>query len=301
MISILFMLLAGVLIALSNYLMRKSVDTGGTTKGFLVIQLAIVAVVATFLNPIRLGSYTLDLPTFSLAIVSGGVLSLMMFSLGRALEIGPAGLTFATLNAATVFPALILTALLGTAYGYTWSVSHTIGSLLVIVGLFWSGWSTFQTFDKPRWLRVVLLMFTLHICFLVILSIRAFFLTHSPQLLLTSFDRSDFCSAWFMPLAFCAAAIFQGVIFFTTEKRFFSPSELMYGILGGCANGIGTFFMIRATEVAQGNEQMILYPLLSVFVILLCNLWGQLLYQERINWKSTFLCLIGIVIAGVFA
>lgn len=57
MLGIQLMLVAGVFVALSNYLMRKSIDAGGTTKGFLMVQLFIVFVVAIILNPVRMGSY----------------------------------------------------------------------------------------------------------------------------------------------------------------------------------------------------------------------------------------------------
>ncbi|MGR3912574.1 MAG: hypothetical protein QRY71_04630 [Candidatus Rhabdochlamydia sp.] len=301
MISISLMLLAGAFIALSNYLMRKSVDTGGTTKGFLVIQLFVVSLVAVLLNPLRLNAYTLDVPTLYLGLFSGSILALMMFSLGRALEIGPAGLTFATLNAATVFPAMILAALLGASYGYAWGQSHLIGSLLVLTGLFWAGWNTSGITDKTRWLKVITFMFMLHVIFLILLSLRAFFHTYSATTFFPSLSDGAFCSPWFMPIAFLTAALIQGVIFLTSEKRGFQRSEILYGILGGCANGIGTFFMIRSTEIAHGFEQMILYPLLSISVIILCNLWGQILYHEQINWRATLLCLLGIVIAGAFA
>lgn len=297
MMGIQLMLIAGVFIALSNYLMRKSIDAGGTTKGFLMVQLLIVFVVAILLNPVRMQQYQWSNCMSLFGIAGGIVLALMMASLGRALETGPPGLTFAALNSSTVMPSIVMVLVFGAAFGYHYTLWNAIGSFLVVFGLFWAGWKTSKTQQKGAWLSFVSAAFFLHVLFLVFLSWRALFI-HYPgdNGLFLSFDMDDAKSPWFMPMVFLAAFIIQALIYITHEKRWLKKGELLYGILGGCANGVGTFFMIRATEVATPFEHAMIYPLFSVSIIVLCNLWGQWLYRERVHWKATALCLLGIVI-----
>lgn len=300
MMGIQLMLIAGIFVALSNYLMRKSIDAGGTTKGFLMVQLLIVFLVAIVLSPIRMHDYHWS-PCMSLFGLAGGiVLALMMASLGRALETGPAGLTFAALNSSTVMPSIVMVLVFGAAFGYHYNLWNAIGSLLVIMGLFWAGWQTSQTKQKSRWLSFVSAAFFLHVLFLVFLSWRALFINYpGANGLFLSFDMDDARNQWFMPMVFLAAFIIQALIFLTQEKRWLKKGEILYGVLGGIANGVGTFFMIRATEVATTFEHAMIYPLFSVTIIVLCNLWGQWLYREKVNWKATALCLLGIFIGTI--
>src|SRR5690606_22409411 len=129
-------------VALSNYCMRRSIDSGGTTKGFLMIQLFIVFLVAILLNPVRSGDYHWSNCMAWFGIAGGIVLALMMASLGRSLETGPAGLTFAALNASTVMPSILMVLFFGASFGYSYTQWNGIGSVLVVAGLFLAGWKT---------------------------------------------------------------------------------------------------------------------------------------------------------------
>ena len=131
-------LIAALFIAGSNYCMRRSIDAGGTSKGFLMIQLFIVFLVAILLNPVRSGDYHWSSCMAGFAIAGGVVLALMMASLGRSLETGPPGLTFAALNASTVMPSVLMVLLFGASFGYQYTLWNGLGSLLVVGGLFWA-------------------------------------------------------------------------------------------------------------------------------------------------------------------
>jgi hypothetical protein len=103
--------------------MRRSIDSGGTTKGFLMIQLFIVFLVAILLNPVRSGDYHWSNCMAGFSIAGGVVLALMMASLGRALETGPPGLTFAALNSSTVMPSILMVLLFGAAFNRQYNLS----------------------------------------------------------------------------------------------------------------------------------------------------------------------------------
>jgi len=291
-------LIAALFVALSNYCMRRSIDSGGTTKGFLMIQLFIVFLVAIFLNPVRSGDYHWSNCMAWFGIAGGIVLALMMASLGRSLETGPAGLTFATLNASTVMPSILMVLFFGASFGYTYTQWNGIGSLLVVAGLFWAGWKTARSERKSNWIMFVTAAFFLHVLFLVFLSWRALFINFPGENgLFLSFDMDDAKCQWFMPMVFCVAFLFQAIVYAIKERRIPKKGEVFYGILGGVTNGVGTFFMIRATEVSTPVEHAVIYPLFAVTIILLCNIWGQWLYKEKVNWKANSLCVLGILIA----
>ncbi|MBS0649343.1 MAG: hypothetical protein JSS10_08995 [Verrucomicrobia bacterium] len=291
-------LIAALFIALSNYCMRRSIDSGGTTKGFLMIQLFIVFLVAIFLNPVRSGDYHWSPCMAWFGIAGGIVLALMMASLGRSLETGPAGLTFAALNASTVMPSILMVLLFGASFGYHYTWWNGIGSMLVVAGLFWAGGQTSKSERKSNWIVFVTAAFFLHVLFLVFLSWRALFINFPGENgLFLSFDMDDAKCQWFMPMVFCVAFLFQTVVYAINEKRIPKKGEVFYGLLGGIANGVGTFFMIRATEVSTSFEHAVIYPLFAVTIIILCNIWGQWLYKEKVNWKANSLCVLGILIA----
>jgi hypothetical protein len=303
MMGIQLMLLAGLFVALSNYLMRKSIDAGGTTKGFLMVQLFVVFLVAILLNPVRMGEYQWSGCMSLFGIAGGIVLALMMAALGRALETGPPGLTFAALNSSTVMPSILMVLVFGSAFGYHYTIWNGVGSLFVIIGLFWAGWQTSRSQHKTLWLSFAAAAFFLHVLFLVFLSWKALFMNY-PKVsgengLFLSFDMDDAKNQWFMPMIFLAAFFIQALIYIVNERRWLKKGEVVYGILGGLANGIGTFFMIQATEVATSFEHAMIYPIFSVSIIVLCNIWGQWLYKEKVNWIATGVCLLGILIGTV--
>jgi hypothetical protein len=297
MLGIQLILVAAVFIAASNFCMRRSIDSGGTTKAFLMIQLFLVFLVAILLGPVRSGDFHWSPSMASFGFGGGLVLALMMAALGRALETGPAGLTFAALNTSTVMPTILMVLLFGSSFGYFYTLWNGAGSLLVVAGLFWAGWQATQAQKKSNWLTYVTAAFFLHVVFLVFLSWRALFINFpdAPGLFL-SFDLDDTTSQWFMPMVFLAAFLVQAIIYLTTEKRVPYFQELLYGVLGGIANGVGTFFMIRATEVSTSVEHAVIYPLFAITIIILCNLWGQWLYQEKVNWKANAICVFGLLV-----
>jgi hypothetical protein len=54
--------------------------------------------------------------------------------------------------------------------------------------------------------------------------------------------------------------------------------------------------MIWSTEVSTPLEHAMIFPIFSVAIIILCNLWGQWLYKEKVNWLANACCVGGILI-----
>ena len=297
--AIFFVLIASCFTSLSNFCLRRSIDSGGTSKAFLMIQLTIATIVALIIGPIRAGEYTFNGSIAFLGIGAGLILGFMLLTLGRALEKGPPGLTIATLNAATVMPAIIMALLFGAAFGYIYTPWHAIGSVLVLAGLFWAGKGLNGLKDKRIWLVFVTLMFVCHLSFLVVMQWRALILNGYYSNVSSLFTAREMASQWFMTFIYLAAALLMTGVYLATERRRPKTDECYYGVFGGVANSLSTFFLIWATEKAGSLENAVIFPIFSVGVIVICNVWGQKLYQEQVNWKACQVCALGLVVGTV--
>ena len=299
--GILLVLVAGCFASLSNFCMRRSIDSGGTSQVYLMIQLSFATMVALLIGPIRTQEFALNGGIAFLGLGAGLVLGLMFLTLGRALEQGPPGLTFAILNASTVMPAVAMAKLFGAAFGYIYTPWHALGSVLVLAGLFWAGRGLEGLKDKRSWLLFATLTFTCHLIFLVVMQWRALVLNWpSPDDLGSIFSSRQMASQWFMPFIYFAAAAVQVCVYlFASERRKPKGAECFYGFIGGGANSISTFFLIWATEVASSLENIVIFPIFSVAIIVICNFWGQRLYQERVNWKACQVCALGLLVGTI--
>lgn len=206
-------------------------------------------------------------------------------------------MTFAALNSSTVMPMILMVFLFGAPFGYAYTLFNGLGSIMVILGLFWAGWAARSSEKKMRWAALVVGAFVMHTLFLIVMQWRALFINFPGENgLFLNFDVADAKSQWFMPAVFFAAALIQILVYVCTQKRLPNRYETTYGILGGISNGIGTFFMIWSTEVSSPLEHAMIFPIFSVAVILSCNAWGQWLYKEKVNWVANGLCVLGILV-----
>lgn len=290
-------IIAALFVAASNLFFRKSIDSGGTSKVYLAIQLFLTFLIAIILNPVLTGQYEWSNCMAAFGLSGGIVLAAMMASLGKALESGPPGLTFAMLNSSTVMPMILMVLIFGAAFGYVYTPWNGIGSAIVVFGLFWAGWETIRTGKMTKWLCFALAAFTFHVIFLVFMQWRVLFINFPGENgLLLSFAVEDAKNQWFMPMIFLSATFIQTLLYATTLKRLPTRHEVYYGIVGGILNGVGTFFLIWSTEVSTPVEHAMIFPIFAVTIIVLCNLWGQYLYKEKVNWWASALCVVGLLV-----
>lgn len=296
--ALILVMIAGLSAAISNLFMRRSLDQGGSVGTFLLIQMSVACAAATLLGPFRVGQMEIPFSIAMLGLGAGLILGLMLFLLGQALARGPAGLTFAALNSATVMPAVLMALFFGATFGYAYKVWHALGSLVVVAGLFWAGKG--ETNLQRKWITVTLLMFACHIALLVILQWRALLLNlPHPEEVVSFFTSEAIQSQWFMPFYYAGAALFQLAQYLRTERRLPALAHVRGGVYGGIANMLCTFFLIWGTEAATHLENAIIYPLFSIVGIVACNAWGQWLYQEKVNWRACQLCAAGLIIGTV--
>lgn len=293
------MILSAICVALSNLFMRRSIDAGGSSKAYLMMQLSLTFFVMILLNPVRTGDFSWNANVAGFALAGGILLAGIMTFLGKSFESGPPGLSVAMINCSSIVPILMLVIFFGSRFGFSYTLWNAVGSVLVVLGICWAGWGG-QIADKKRWISFISLAFAAHVAYLVFLNWRALFINFPGEKGLGfSFTPEMASTQWFMPLIFLSAAIIQTVLFCTQEKRLPNKAETFYGMLGSVSNGIGAFLLVKATEVATSVEQAMLFPIYSVTTILACNLWGKWLYEERVNWKANALCIGGLLLGTI--
>src|SRR5579872_4685283 len=174
--GILYALIAASFVPLTNLFMRKSVDVGGSTKAFFVFQMAASFFLSVCIDPLPKGEFTANLPIACYGITAGIVLSFMLFTLGKAVEKGPPGLTFSIFFSATVMPGLLMAMIFGAAFGFAYNIWHGLGSVLVITGLLWAGMGLDGMKEKKIWILFCAATFSMHLLLLALYQFRALLL-----------------------------------------------------------------------------------------------------------------------------
>lgn len=296
MIATAFVLAASSSAALSNLFIRLNLSKGGSPKVFIAFFYLLSLGIAIALNP-EIFSVPFSFPP-ALAGATVGLLNVfLMWLTTKAVTTGPSGLTFAFQNSSAVFPPLILFLLFGPEFDYSVSLIQMLGMGLVVVGLFYSAKGTKENSIPLKWFKFAVGCFFIQGLALTLIQWRCLFFTSHPDHLLIPAQCSILGDAWFVPSIFAIATLVQFLLFLREAKRP-TMNEICFGILGGLTNGASAFLLALATKFAFSFEKIILFPLFAVSVILLCNLWGKFVYQERINLISNGLCAVGILIAA---
>jgi drug/metabolite transporter (DMT)-like permease len=284
-----------------NYFLRRSIDAGGTSRGFFLAMLVFSSLIVILLNPVMQGNYTFSLEAVLAGLSMGFFLGLFYFTLGKSFETGPVGLSVAIINTSSVVPALVLALIFGAAFGHPYTLWNGVGSLIVVLGFFILGRSRIEAPNLAHWVLIVSLAFLSHVLYLILLQWWDMIL--NPALprssLIPFYADSDNC-CWFTPFLFIGAALLHWGVFFSKPKMNYPiSSEWLYGICGGVVNGLCMYFLILATQYADGWENAVIFPVFSVGIIVVTNTWSHLLYKEQVNWIAITTCVVGISIATI--
>ncbi|MBN9377427.1 MAG: hypothetical protein BGO14_10065 [Chlamydiales bacterium 38-26] len=305
MTAIFFSILAALSAALSNLFFRinsqKTASTNQNPSGYLLFFYFTCFVLTFSLYP---QIFYEKLSYLMLAMgVAVGILNILLMTLtSRALQKGPAGLTFAFQNTSAVFPGMILFMLFGTEYGFTFSFPKLIGILLVIYGLFVGAKNESSSSSKTssifQWLKYAVACFGVQVFALTLIQARCIFCpaeTQSPAVSSGLASCEDIC---FMLGQFGAAFLIQ-LIYHFSQMQFKLPKLSLYGTLGGFSNFASTCMLLLATKWAMPYEKGILFPCFAVATIIACNTWANRLYGEKFNLSSNATCACGVLLGLV--
>ncbi len=297
--GLLCVLLAALLAALCNLLLKMSIFSGGSSRGYLAVQVTITFLVMILLAPLRAHNFHVHFPSIAIGMGGGVLLGLFFWAFGKALETGSSSVTIAALNATSVVPGLVLAGSFGVAFGHVFTAFHLWGTLLVLLGVVWAGRTSATDLRNRGWYAFLLIMFVCHSAYLIFLQWWAMLMNPALPVhrLLPVLGSEDI--HWFMPAIFFVAALFQIAIFLYQDVRWPTRQEIGYGMWGGLANGVCSYFLVIAPQVAAPWENALLFPTFSVAIILLCNGWSHWLYAERVHWKACGLSIIGVFIGAL--
>jgi len=288
--------LAASLAALANLFYRKNGEKQAAPGAYLVCYYFVSFLACFVIYPHLLIRHFNPTVAFFGALV--GILNVgVMWLTAKAFQKGPAGMTYAFQNGSSVFPNLILFFIFGSAYGFVVTLPQLAGMGLVLLGLYLAAGPVKGV--SRGWLEFVVACLVVQTAALTLMQWRCLLYTpheNGHTLIPASFSSQDDC--WFMPALFLSALIFQLLLFYR-EKRWIESTELLFGTAGGTINAVSTALLLVATRTAAPIEKGVIFPLFAVAVIVLCNLWGYKLYNEKIHVKANLLCASGILVASL--
>lgn len=294
--GLIFSFLSGLCVALANLCMRKSIDVGKNTHGYLLLQLSIACILAILMNPVAHQAYEINNATLGFGLFAGLCLITVMMAMGKSMGYGPAGLSVAFINSSSVVPPILLAWIFGSSLGFHYDLFKALGTVLVVAGLFWASTTTLKAKSPTLWMKSIALVFVAHVLLLLTLQYRSLLLRMDTPidgfLIPAHLEMSQ--SHWFLPLMFLVAFLVQ-LRFCFKEARFPSWKETLLGITGGLLNGLSIVLLDQATRASLGTNHInLIFPLYSVSILAVCSLWSQSLYKENVKWVAIALAVSGL-------
>ncbi|HEY4832999.1 MAG TPA: hypothetical protein VIH61_10620, partial [Waddliaceae bacterium] len=185
-------------------------------------------------------------------------------------------------------------------FGFDITYQQIGGMLLVVFGLLLASKNQSGRNVKvtKEWIKYAIACFFLQVLILTIFKWRSLFTCEESHFLLPK-GMTIKDDLWFMPGFFGMATFAQFFLFVKGRKKLYFE-EAFLGFLGGIANASSTFLLLVGAQLAvTPMENAIFFPLFAIATILLCNLWGKILYGEEFNLLANFLCCVGILIGSL--
>lgn len=299
--TFIFSILASCCAAFSNLLFRKNSQLSqdfSNTNNYLIYYYLISFLLSFLLFPNVLNG-NLNCVMLGIGACVGILNVFLMFLISRALQQGPAGLTYAFQNTSAVFPGMLLFLLFGSEYGFTYSYQQLVGILLVVYGLFLGARNeaNTQSASTSKWLKYAIVCLTIQILALTLIQARCVLFDLNPSEVHSSlcpFASNNDVS--FMLGQFGTAFSIQ-ILYLLYKKRSLDANKgMLFGTLGGLTNFVGTFLLLLATKWALPFEKALLFPCFAVATIILCKVWAKYLYEEKFNLVSNVTCASGILL-----
>lgn len=298
--TFLVLLLAAGAGAFFHFAFRKSLDGGGRSSIFQLIQCFFAFLIVTLINVKASNFSQFDFTTINLGFFEGLLYIGMMLALGTAFKKGPPGLTVATLNSASVIPAILMALFFGISFGHGYTLYNGLGSFLVVLGLFLAAKSNSGNMGNLKiWAICAALGFAAHSIYLSIFQWRALLLRFETPLPHFNLSVSPEGAHWFQSFIFLSAFLILGLSYLFKDRSPIQKRELFWGMMGGLGNGLCTFSLVFASEIATKGEKAMIFPISGVLSILLCSIWGKMLYKEKVDWRALGICLSGLVVGTI--
>jgi hypothetical protein len=295
--------------AIANFFFRRNLEKGGTSGAFLCLHFFISLILSFLCNPDLLNIQFSPVMA-SFGCFAGFLTFIMMALTAKSFELGPAALTLTFQNASCIFPGLFLCLFFGSSFGFLLTPWLIAGFVFILLGLYLStrSYGKLRSEDSSpigktifgKWLICVVSVMLLQGSVLTIFQWRTLLFTwHENSHWLIPWSCQEKEDVWFIPAFFLVPMLCQLFLFWKNERRKFSLSEVIYGSSSGALNCVCTVLLLLATKSEGVLKKEMLFPIFTISVILLCNIWGMKIYKEKVNWIGIILCITGVLIGLV--
>lgn len=304
--TLVYLLSSACLAALANFFFRRNLEKGGSSSAFLSLYFLASLILSFAFNHTLLGARFSPVMTL-LGCFAGFLNFMMMRFTAKSFLLGPPGLTLTFQNASCIFPGLLLCLLFGPSFGFFLTPWLIAGFILIVLGLYLSSRTYGELSDETAspasktnfslWLLFAISVMLLQGLILTLFQWRVLLFnceTNAHWLIPWSCLADE--DVWFIPAFFAVPTLCQLFLYWKNERRKFSLSEMIYGSTSGGLNCVCTVLLLLSTKTVGILKKEMLFPLFTISVILLCNIWGMKIYKERVNWIGITLCIVGVLI-----
>ncbi|OHE75954.1 MAG: hypothetical protein A3F67_01450 [Verrucomicrobia bacterium RIFCSPHIGHO2_12_FULL_41_10] len=295
--GILYILIASLLGATANFLMRKNLEKEPSPLGFLIFSFSFALLTSLLFS--HAGIHSFDFNAFLLGLFTGFLNMILMLLIFKALAIGPAGLLFAFLDSSSLVPSLLLLIDHGSWKHVSLYVT-LLGSILIATGLIMATRKTEKNIYSLKWMSYSCIIFLIQGFIFLIFQWKCEVLLKNSSLF---YFPSPICKVsytpWFSIGFFLIPTLLLLLWFLFKQKRPIHKQESLLGALAGIATGGAALFLLTAAIAATNKQAPILFPLYSAIVVFLSNLWAKWFYKENVVWVAIALCFAGIILTGL--
>lgn len=299
--ALVYVLLASFLIALCQFCILAKAQESGKDEVLMAVRFFISAIICVFAFPMCKGEYHLEPLTFTLALVAGLLQGLLMLYTRKALCLGQSNVSIAVLNSSCIVPPMLMAAVFGKEFNFSYSLLNALGAFLVVFGFFYAArkLSAQKEVNQPNFFKILSIAFLFQVVFLIFLQWKSLnFKTALPLHILLPFQGIEE-SLWFNAIMFFTCAMFQLCQVTTWPASLNRQDVCVFGILGGFANGFSGVLLLEAIEKANSMlENALLYPLLSIGTVCFCQFLARWWLKEELQWKANFFFLLGILLSS---
>lgn len=301
--NFLLVFLASVCGAIGSLLLRKNNDFGGSASGYLLFYFIVSFFFVWKVGEASFFSIFMS-PMSFVGAMSGFSLSLLMWSIMKALNHGPSGLTFAFQNSGALFSPLFLVLIFGPSFGFALKISSIFGLVLILIGLFLAAGGERERKLTSFWfVFAIVAFFTQTLTMFFMLWSGLFSIGGLPRHPLIFFHCGDCEKKLFLPAMFLAASFVQLIVFCFQNKGFkpvFKWEEAFFGSLGGILNCLSMIMLLGAADLSNAIQKSMLFPVFVVGVISLTYVWSKLLYKETVRYFALLVLVAGAIISLFF-
>lgn len=287
--AILILFLGALCGAIYTYFLRRNSDSLQKAQSYVFWALFISG-----LGSLAIAGKALAIvswPLIGLAALAGSFVFLVFFSLSRAFQQGSSALTIGIFQSSCILPPLLMALIFGCDCGFTYTLFHGGGALLVVLGFLRSSFKIRSPITK-KWLLYTGLATLSQVGVVTSLQYQALLTKSFDHPLLLPLLPQEAETGWFLP-------VFFGVVALANLKglRHSSPRLIFDGVVGGLSNIGTTVFLMLALAWATPLTATLIVPISAVLTILFCNIWSIALYKEKVDWLGQTVALGGLLLS----